>query len=427
MSIDSKAKNSQESFQESNTVLNEFKQGWRVLLAAFFGVGVSLVAIPFYSAGIWVIPWQESFGWTRAEIGGGGFVMTMTLILTLPIAGKLLDRFSMRLVVTLSLLLYAIGLFSVSQMNGNIWVYYTLVAGYTIAGVAATPLAFTRAINGWFDVNRGLALGITLTSTGVAAVLLPKLLIPYVDEHGWRAGFVILAGIVVLVTPIVWFWLKENKPNKENKVESSDKVSSQELSGLTLSEAIKTKIFWKLITIFTAIALAVCGLIPNFIPLLQGEGLSATEAGKYGALLGFSIMVGRLVTGFLIDRFFAPYVTATIFIIVATGCLSLALGGVSQAYFAAITIGFAIGSEVDLIAYYTSRYFGMRNYGVVYAFQYSSFSGACGISTVLIGYLWDITGSYDIALICAVILLTIASILSLTLPHFPTFKTQTIK
>lgn len=152
---------------------NEFLRGWRVLTAAFLGVGVSLVSLSYYSAGVWIRPWQADFGWTRAEIGGAQTISTLVLIMTAPLAGLVIDRFGLRKVATASLALYSLGLLAISRMNGDLWVFYAIVAAYTLVGVASTPLAFTRAVNAWFIDHRGLALGICLTSTGLAGVLLP--------------------------------------------------------------------------------------------------------------------------------------------------------------------------------------------------------------------------------------------------------------
>jgi MFS family permease len=395
-------------------VTNEFRRGWPTLTGSFLGIGVSLVSLTYYSAGIWVKPWQEAFGWSRAEIGTGQSLMTVTLILSAPLAGKLIDRYGLRSVSTISLLLYAFGLLAVSKMTGELWLYYVLAVSFTLVGVASTPLGFTRAVNAWFTKNRGLALGLSLTSTGVAAFLLPKYLTPYVAVHGWREGYFILFVIAVVAVPLVWLLIRDHPPEAEVKSEAGQEA----LLGVTLREAMRTRVFWSIAALFLLVATAVLGTIPSFIPLLQDAGLDATRAGELGAVLGVSVMGGRLVTGFLIDRIFAPYVTAVIFTFVAAGCLALGVGGISYAFIAAIALGFAVGAEVDLIGYFTARYFGLANYGTIYGVQYSVFSLGAGISPVLAGYIWDVNGNYDVALIGGAVLLAVAVVVALTLPRF---------
>ena len=81
-----------------------------------------------------------------------------------------------------------------------------------------------------------------------------------------------------------------------------------------------------------------------------------------------------------------------------------------------------MGAEVDLIGYFTARYFGLRNYGVLFGIQYSAFSLGCGISPLLAGQIWDLTGNYDYALIGAAVLLMLAVLISLSLPKFPALQ-----
>ena len=180
----------------------------------------------------------------------------------------------------------------------------------------------------------------------------------------------------------------------------------------------RTIVFWKIASIFFLISLAVLGLIPAFIPLLQDAGMSAAEAGGLAALMGLSVMVGRLLIGFLIDRIFAPYLTAFVFALVGLGCMSLALGGLEFALVAAIALGFAVGAEVDLIGYYTARYFGLAHYGAIYGLQYSVFIFGAGVSPILIGHIWDVTGNYDLGLMFAAVLMLPVIVISLSLPKF---------
>jgi MFS family permease len=398
-----------------DTSKNEFVRGWRVLTAAFLGVGVSLVSLSYYSAGIWIRPWQADFGWSRGEIGGAQTISTLVLILTAPLAGQIIDRFGLRKVATLSLGLYSLGLLAISQMNGDIWVFYTIVATYTLLGVASTPLAFTRAVNSWFTQHRGLALGICLTSTGVAGVLLPQFLTPYVADHGWRDGYMILFFIVIAALPMIWLWTPDQGPSEADQ----GATPPHEQGSVSVQVAIRSRSFWSIAIMFVLVAVAVCGLIPSYIPLLQDAGMSPAEAGGYGAVIGASVMTGRLVTGFLIDRIFAPYITAVVFSFVACGCLALGLGGTEYALFGGVALGLAMGAEVDLIGYFTARYFGLKHYGILFGFQYSAFSLGCGISPLLAGRIWDHTGNYDLALIGAAVLLVIAVLVSLSLPKFP--------
>ena len=393
---------------------NEFKRGWAVLLGSFIGLGVGLASMVYYSTGIWIRPWQEEFGWTRAEIGFQQTITVLVMILMAPVAGRLIDRYGIRPVTAISLLGYAAFLLLFPFMDGSLSMLYALSFGYAIFGMGTTGLAFTRAVNAFFVKNRGLALGIALTSGGVMAYAIPRFMTPFVAENGWRAGYVVMFLIVLVSTPLVYFLLRD-EPETDN---SEDAAAAQTKSGTTFSAAIRTVTFWKVAAIFLFISSAVLGLIPAFIPLLQDAGLTAAEAGGLAAIMGLSVMVGRLLIGFIIDRIFAPYVTAMAFTLVALGCLALGLGGVDYAIFAAIALGFAVGAEVDLIGYFTARYFGLQHYGAIYGLLYSVFIFGAAISPLYTGYIWDVTGNYDLALMIAAALMIPVVVISLTLPRF---------
>ena len=390
---------------------NEFKRGWAVLLGAFIGSGVGLASMVYYSTGIWIRPWQEEFGWTRAEIGFQQSISVLVMMLLAPLVGRLIDRYGLRRVTALCLLGYGLFLAIFPFMSGTLLILYALSFGYAVFGVGTTGIAFTRAVNAFFIKNRGLALGICLTSTGVMAFAMPRYMTPYVAEHGWRAGFWVMFAIVMVSVPIVYLLLRDAP-------EDEDGQPQQAQSGLTFSQAIRTVTFWKVASIFFLISTAILGLIPAFIPLLQDAGLSAKQAGQLGAALGLSVMVARLFIGFIIDRIFAPYVAAAAFSCVALGCLALGLGGIEYAMVAAIALGFAVGAEVDLIGYFTARYFGMAHYGAIYGLQYSIFIFGAAIGPVYTGYIWDVTGNYDLALVIAAALMVPVVAIALTLPRF---------
>ena len=393
---------------------NEFKRGWAVLLGSFIGLGVGLTSMVYYSTGIWVRPWQEEFGWTRAEIGFQQSISVLVLMALAPVVGRLIDRYGIRPVTAISLIGYGCFLLLFPFMDGSLTMLYAISFGYAIFGIGTSGVAFTRAVNAFFIKNRGLALGISLTSGGVMAFAIPRYLTPFVAENGWRAGYFVMFLIVLVSTPLVYFLLRD-KPDDDD---SDDMAAEQANSGVMFAQAIRTVTFWKVAALFLFISSAVLGLIPAFIPLLQDAGLSPAEAGQLAALMGLSILVGRLFIGFIIDRIFAPHVTAVVFTLVALGCLSLGLGGVDFAIFAAIALGFAVGAEVDLIGYFTARYFGMLNYGAIYGLLYSVFIFGAAIAPLYTGYIWDVTGNYDLALLIAAGLMIPVVIISLSLPRF---------
>ncbi|MEC8291365.1 MAG: MFS transporter, partial [Pseudomonadota bacterium] len=240
---------SEKSIQQSTSV-NEFARGWTVLFAAFVGIGVSLTSMVYYATGIWVRPWQEEFGWTRAEIGAQQSISVLVLMLLATFAGRLIDLYGLRNVTTISLLGYGLLLLGFTQMTGDLWMLYALSAACAVLGVASTALAFTRAVNAFFIKYLGLALGISLTSAGIMAYLMPRFMTPFVAENGWRAGYVVMFFIVMAALPIVYLLIRD-APDDDGL---DDATIAQMQTGLNLGAALRTVLFWKIAGIFFLVA-----------------------------------------------------------------------------------------------------------------------------------------------------------------------------
>jgi len=112
-------------------------------------------------------------------------------------------------------------------------------------------------------------------------------------------------------------------------------------------------------------------------------------------------MIGRVLSGYLLDRFFAPRVAMGIFAATTCGIILLRTAGGSRLVFLAVflIIGLGMGSEVDIIAYLTSRYFGLRAFGEIYGFAFASYTLAGVVGPWLMGLGFDRSGSYGSILV----------------------------
>ena len=140
-------------------------------------------------------------------------------------------------------------------------------------------------------------------------------------------------------------------------------------------------------------------------------------------MIGLALMAGRVITGWLLDRIWAPLVCLPILLIPALACYWLMGTGTETQtiYIAAFMLGFAAGAESDLIAYLASRYFGMAHYGKIYGMLYMPFGIASAISPVLYGRVRDVSGSYDGMLYAAMFLFAAGAVLLVTLGRYPVF------
>jgi hypothetical protein len=222
---------------------------------------------------------------------------------------------------------------------------------------------------------------------------------------GWRGAFVCLGGLMFAIAfPAVALWIREPLPGEgEHRA-----VHSGGLRGLTAREAARTARFWLLAAAFFLVALALLGFSGHIVPLLTDRGLSPTAATATFGLLGLATLSGRVVTGYLVDRIFAPYVAGVFWFAPVAGFGLLMSGTGLLPAIGVVLVGFGLGAEVDMLAFLNSRYFGHRAFGQLYGYFFMCFSlgGACG--RFLDGYLFDLAGSYGPAMIGSAAALVVA-------------------
>ena len=393
----------------SVTRYSEFRKGWPTVLSATVGSAVSVTALLFYSLGSLTAGLQAEFGWNRAEVSSSLLYMTVALTLSAVPLGWLLDRYGPWRIALISVPGFTLSLVLLSQFNGEL-IHFNLLFGLAgLLGAGTTSIVYTKAVNAAFFKSRGLALGITLTGLGAAALILPPLIVGVVQVYGWRAGFTALAVLSLIVLPFIFFRLRTTTVTA---------AAGPALTGKSRSEALSSRSFWIILVAFVLVGGSVPAVIPHMVPMLTDAGLTPAAAAAIAALIGLGVIVGRLSIGFLVDRFFAPFVAAPLFLVTAAGCVLLMWGGPSVAPIAALMIGVSFGAEADLIAFLCGNYFGLKSYGFIYGLIYGVFTIAVAVGPVWAGAFFDRTGSYDGALSTVAVLLVTGSALLLTLPRY---------
>lgn len=395
---------------------SEIRSHWTIVLGAFLGVTFGIASLFGYTVGIFMKPLQAEFGWTRSEISLGLLLSTLTIAASAPMIGYVADRVNLRKLVLCSCFGVIVSFVALANLWPALWLFMLLMALMSFLSSGTSPVVYTRLINQWFDRSRGLALGLVLAGNGVAAALFPRILAPYVAEHGWRAGYLTLAAAVAIVTPLVFVLIRDRR-SVEGAFTARVPVAD---SGVLTRDALRSRQFWVLAATLFFPAVGLGGIAVHIIPMLSDAGVGPGRAGAIAGILGISVIIGRIVTGFLIDRFFAPRVAATIFAITACGCFGFSVFGIEFAPFALFLVGLATGAEVDIIGYLIARYFGLRAYGVLYGLMYAAFMLGTSLSQMLASVVFDTTGSYRWFLMIAAASLALGSIMALLLPQFET-------
>ena len=395
---------------------NELKNNWILLFSASIGVICSSIVLPFYSLGALVVPITQEFGWSRAEFQLALLFSTGAGVVTAPLVGIFLDKIGIRKMALLGLFGLGTALSLASQLNGELWMLYLVYALMAILGAGTIPVTWTRAVTNVFSKQRGLALGIMLSGTGICAIVIPQITVFITEEFGWRTAYLVLAALPVgLAAPLVFlfFWPTESS-NDNHKPE--DDVGT----GLTFKEAIKGYRFWVLLVSIFVVYIAMSGMVPNLIPALIDQGISAQLAATAISVFGVTVILGRLIVGYLVDVAWAPGVAAFAIALPVIG--SLLLAGSPPFFTACVAaglLGFAAGAELDLMSFLAAKYFGLLNYSQIYAVLYAALALASGLAPMLFARIFDKFGSYEIGFTIGALFFAAGALMVLTLGRYP--------
>src|SRR5438552_3363127 len=153
------------------------------------------------------------------------------------------------------------------------------------------------------------------------------------------------------------------------------------------------------------------GAVAHVVPLLTDHGVSAGAAAAIMGTFVLATMAGRLLAGYLVDRIFAPFVATVFFLAPIAGFVLLSSGSGALPAIGVILLGLGLGTEIDLIAFLVSRYMGQRAFGEIYGYCFMIFDLGSSFGRFLGGFVYDIAGSYDPALIGAAGALVVAVVL----------------
>lgn len=409
---------------ESKSAVGEWRQYPVLPFAAALGYATSVIHI--YGLSAYVKPLGAEFGWSRAEVFAGLTIATfIQAVMSIPV-GMMVDRFGPRPLGVIGVLLSAgaFALFSTATGTAGNWSLLWVIMAIATLPIQAT--IWTSAVASRFETSRGMAFAVTLCGASLAGLIFPLLATMLIQSQGVKAAFVWHAGIwIVIAFPLIFFFFRgaRDAPKDKGAVNEASAV----LGGMTFLEGLRSTIYLRLFLASLLFTFTIVALSLNLIPILSDRGFGDLAAAGFASIAGMASIVGRIATGFLLDRFRASIVGAIIFMLPVVACSILLISGASAAgaTLAAILIGLTLGAEVDVIAYLVTRHFGLKSFGKLYGGLLAALSIGTAMGPWSAAKIFGSYGNYDPFFWMTITFMLVSSGALASLPHLPTPRAET--
>ena len=368
-----------------------FRSKWWMVAAALVALTLNTGVVQSFALAVFIVPITQDLGISRGEFLGAPLVGSVVfVIVTMPLFGKALDRYGLRLVHMLTIAGYAISTMCLAFLRPPFYAMVLLFSFQHLFGAGQSPIAYTKAVAAWFDKDRGLALGIAIAGVGLGVAIVPPFDNYLIVHYGWRAGFIGMGAAILVFALIPVFLFEREPPIPPERARPKNDTS---VPGYLWSEAVlKDWRFAAMTLTFFLAPVAINGTITQVVAMLTDRGMPLPVAVGALSASGIALTAGRILSGYCLDKIHGPYVAVFFFAGSGIGIALLAAGYLP--FIGVILCGAGIGGEVDLMAFLVSRYFGLRCFGAIYATMFTLFSLGVGLGPFLMGLSHDKLGSY---------------------------------
>jgi len=388
--------------------------GWKLVAALccilFFAAGGGLYVFPVFIESL-----RQEFGWSMTEISGSAAVFAIAMGFSNPLVGTLFARFGPR-----NVMLFAAGITVLTSLGyaalQNLVMLYAIALFSGFAVAATTILPAQTLITNWFRAFRGRAMGATMLGIGAGGLLLPPLNELLIRLLGWRMTWVVAAAIMLgIVVPLIAVFVRARPADLGLQVDGTTVdpntllENAAPIVGLSVKRAASTTGFWLLVSIFLLQLVGVSAMNFHFVPFAtQQGGFEGQQAAfYYGMAVGFSIP-GRLIFGWLADRWSPERLLALSFVLLALGpiangvLLQFAPGDARLLWLYAVPFGLGIGGNAVTMPILVGRCFGELHFSKIMGLLMSGFAIGILVGIPGAGVIFDRTGSYEwVFILCA--------------------------
>lgn len=370
--------------------------GWFVLAAS---AAVELLAqgATSYSAGLFVLPLQAEFHISRADANSAILILFLGSALFAPLAGRLIDRFPIRLVMLLGTMAFCGALALISQLSSLPLMALLLLVPGAIGFAVLGPLNTSTMAARWFWRHRGLAMGFAAVATSGGGLVVVPLLARAIQRHGWRTGLLQEAGVIAILVVGLALLAMRDRPadvGLQDHPENSGRAAVP-AARPRWREILGRRAFW-IPAVALAVISGVCqGVVVTLVPYGVQMGMTAPKAALSISLFALAAAITKVLAGLLADHL-PPrllIIAATVFMMLSQLALWLAPGAaglLAGASLAGVALGCAMPAASSMIA----AGFGSAAFGTVMGWSYALVAALAIIATRFIGFVYDSTKGY---------------------------------
>ncbi len=395
--------------------------GWRVVAGAFVGMFLAN-GVFTYAFTVLVDPIREEFGVGLEQVMYSLTIGTFLGLICAPVTGMMVDRYSVRHIMTLGCVITVVGLFAIAGSPSitafNIGVGVTMALSLATAG----PLAGSAAVSRWFDAHRGKALGIAAMGTSLGGIVVPVVLTYWVDSDGWRQALRNTAWFTLFVlTPFVFMTVRNHprdlglQPDNADAVQH-DQVEMDTSAVMGMADIVKTKAFWLIGLSMGAVFAAFASMVANLAPYSSRLGVSDGSISVMIASLAMAGFVGKLIFGTAADKIELKHGLWAAHALLGIAFLILIFEPpYALQICAAVCFGLSTGGLLPVWNALVAKTFGIASFGRAMGAMGPIMTLCILPSYSIVGRLFDSTGSYTTGLILFSGIIVLAALLLIPL------------
>ncbi|MCJ2178809.1 MFS transporter [Novosphingobium album (ex Hu et al. 2023)] len=411
----------------ARTQAQEWSSGWTLVLAS--AIGFSFFSVLLSAVGLFMEPLNREFGWDKSVLSAGPAIATGVTALLSPFYGAMIDRFGSRRLALPGIVITMAGtaMFGLADGSRTQWLLMWALFGLILTSIKST--IWTTAVAGVFEKGRGLALGIVVAGTAIAQTVVPPLGNWLIATTGWRGAFFWLsAGWGGLTLLLCWLFLYDAHDRHAraaaSRGEEASARGSVSLPGLTKAQALRSPALWMVAASTFVVMLLTIGLGIHLFPILTESGVPRETAAWMMSLGGIAGVVGKLATGSLLDRFRPNWIGGLTMGVTAVTFFMLDrfIESTTAVIVAVVINGYAAGTKMQICAFLTVGFAGMRNFGSIYGVMSALVALGSGLGPFVAGRIYDTMGGYGPFLWLGVVGCTLGGALLILLPPYPRWQ-----